>query len=54
MIKKEGKKTGEKCKSAGYYRCSECDSLQYFEEGDEFDTCLSCGEEDMVWIAEDV
>lgn len=51
--RKKGIEVGKKCKYPGYYRCSECESLQYFDEGDEFDYCQTCGEEDIVWIMED-
>jgi len=52
MQSKDGSKVGQKCKSSGYYRCSECDSMQYFDEDDEFDVCMVCGEDTIIWKPE--
>ena len=53
MIEKKGMDVGTKCRYAGYYRCSECEALQFYDEGDEFDYCLTCGEEECQWVMED-
>ncbi len=43
---------GETCKQAGDYICGNCGHYKYYDEGDEFEACPMCGEEDIEWELE--
>ena len=45
-------KIGEKIVVSGNYCCDNCGHYQYFERGDEFEDCNSCGESDITWELE--
>ena len=45
-------KIGEPVKESGSYVCDNCGHYQFFERGDEFEDCTSCGEEDIHWEEE--
>ena len=45
-------KIGEAVKESGSYVCDNCGHYQFFEKGDEFEDCTSCGEEDIRWEEE--
>lgn len=44
---------GEKVEKSGNYICGNCGHYQYFFQGDEFEACHLCGEEDIEWELEE-
>ncbi len=52
MEKVFGEVGGEVPKS-GNYICGNCGHYVYYDEGDYFDSCPLCGEDDMEWELED-